>query len=180
MTANIPTLRQDLQQNYFALLGLAPAYDLDGADVAKCYYALQKTVHPDRFAHDSAQAQRMAAQQAAFVNAAYETLRSPLKRALYLLELAGVAQTPETTTHDTAFLMQQMQLRERLEDGTKNLPALDALFAEVQAGIDTQMREFAQAWQTQNWPIASSAVNKLQFMSKLAQEIDDKQARLLD
>jgi molecular chaperone HscB len=47
----------------------------------------------------------------------YQRLKDPLKRAAYLCELAGVpVQSESNTAMPTAFLMQQMQWREALEE----------------------------------------------------------------
>jgi molecular chaperone HscB len=51
------------------------------------------------------------------VNEAYQTLSSPLKRALYLMELSGFQLDPELSAKvPLAFLEQQMAWRERLDE----------------------------------------------------------------
>ena len=51
------------------------------------------------------------------MNEAYRTLKSPVQRARHLLELHGVDVAFETNTAmPTEFLMQQMELREALEE----------------------------------------------------------------
>lgn len=170
----------DALQDYFSLFGLAPSCEVDLADLAVRYRHLQQAVHPDRFMRDCDRSQRLAQQQAAQVNAAYNTLKSPLKRAQYLLELAGQQRAPETTLHDSAFLFEQMELRERLDESAKNIDALDALLVDVNKAIQDYEQSFAAVWQSKNWQQAQLLVDKLQFATKLAHEIDDRQARLLD
>lgn len=173
-----PTL--DLQENFFAVFGLRPGPDIDLAGLSATYRSLQQQVHPDRFTRECDRTQRLAQQQAALVNTAYNTLKSPLARAQYLLELAGQHREPETTLRDPAFLMEQMALRERLDESAGDMRALDTLLADVMAARDSYWLAFAGAWQAQDWPQAQLQVDKLQFASKLAQEIDERQARLLD
>jgi len=48
---------------------------------------LQQEFHPDRFASKGDVDKRLAVQTASLINQAYDTLKSPLKRAQYLLEL---------------------------------------------------------------------------------------------
>ncbi len=56
-------------------------------------------------------------QWATQANEAYRTLKSPLKRAAYLCERAGVPIDAESNTSMPAeFLMQQLQWREALDD----------------------------------------------------------------
>lgn len=170
----------DWQQDYFSLFGLEPTCEPDLVDLAARYRQLQQSVHPDRFMRECDRSQRLAQQQASQVNSAYNTLKSPLLRAQYLLELAGQHRTPETTLHDPGFLLQQMELRERLEASENNLAALDALLSAVNLAREADWQLFVAAWQACDWKQAQLQVDKLQFASKLVQEIDERQARLLD
>jgi molecular chaperone HscB len=137
-------------------------------------------VHPDRFTRECERTRRLAQQQAALVNTAYNTLKLRLSRAQYLLELAGQHRDPETTLHDPGFLMQQMALRERLDESSGDIDALDGLLADVNASKEDAWHVFAGAWRDGNWKLAQLQVDKLQFASKLANDIDERQARLLD
>ena len=103
-----------LKQNYFELFGLEPGFEVDLSAIAESYRELQRAVHPDRFASASDQERLLSVQQAAHVNEAYQTLKSPLLRARYLLELQGIALNDTDTTMDPMFLMEQMELRESL------------------------------------------------------------------
>lgn len=170
----------DPRQDYFSIFGLEPSCEIDLADLAVRYRQLQQAVHPDRFMRECERSQRLAQQQAAQVNAAYNTLKSPLTRAQYLLELAGQQRAPEITLHDPAFLFQQMELRERLDESAKDIHALDLLLTDVKKTICDYEQSFAAAWQAADWLQAQMMVDKLQFATKLAHEIDDRQARLLD
>ena len=68
------------------------------------------------------------------INTAYRTLRDPLLRAAYLCELHGVAvQAESNTAMPTAFLMQQMEWREQLDDARTDPVALRQLLADVDA-----------------------------------------------
>ncbi|MQK16796.1 Fe-S protein assembly co-chaperone HscB, partial [Escherichia coli] len=60
--------------------------------------------------------QRLALEQSARLNEAYQTLRSAPRRALYLLALSGRELPLEVTVQDPEFLFQQMRWREELED----------------------------------------------------------------
>lgn len=170
----------DPRQDYFSIFGLEPSCEIDLADLAVRYRQLQQAVHPDRFMRECERSQRLAQQQAAQVNAAYNTLKSPLTRAQYLLELAGQQRAPEITLHDPAFLFQQMELRERLDESARDVQALDGLLGDVKKSIQDYEKSFSISWAESDWPQAQVMVDKLQFATKLAHEIDDRQARLLD
>lgn len=170
----------DTRQDYFSIFGLEPACEINLAALADSYRQLQQAVHPDRFMRECDRSQRLAQQQAAQVNAAYNTLRSPLLRAQYLLELAGKQRAAETTLQDSGFLMEQMILRERLEDSSHDIEALNALLVDVNRSLEKYQQSFASAWRDKDWILAQLCVDKMQFASKLVHEIDDRQARLLD
>src|SRR5882672_9776141 len=79
---------------------------------------------PARFAVDAAALdaeRRVSMQLATRVNEAYQTLKSPLRRAVYILQLRGVDPEFETNTAmPPEFLMEQMSWRERIEAGSED------------------------------------------------------------
>ncbi|WP_241153293.1 co-chaperone HscB, partial [Pseudomonas viridiflava] len=95
---------------------LKPDFQLDLDQLATRYRELARGVHPDRFADASEREQRTALERSASLNEAYQTLKSPPKRARYLLAMNGNEVPLEVTVHDPDFLLQQMQWREELED----------------------------------------------------------------
>lgn len=107
------------------------------------------------------------------VNEAYRTLKSPVQRAKYLLELNGVDVGFETNTampHD--FLMQQMELREKLEDA-KQGSDLDF----ISRGLSVARREIENRIQEdidvkRDYVAARDRVRKLMFLEKFGEEID--------
>ncbi len=170
-------------QNYFEVFGLPVSFKVDVADLASRYRDVQKKMHPDKFAHATDREQRLAVQFAAFVNTAYETLKSPVKRAYYLLELRGLVAESHTTTSDTMFLMQQIELREALSD-VKNAAdpeqALDALTVEVSQLLNSQAEVFAQKLEESDLPEAQVIAHRMQFLTKLSIEIEQLEAELFD
>ena len=79
-----------LNADFFTLLGVPKRFELDQAALDERFRELQREAHPDRIAAADDAARRASMMLAAQINEAYQTLRSPLKRATYLLELAGV------------------------------------------------------------------------------------------
>ena len=126
--------------NYFQLFNLPVSLNLDKAQLSRAYQTLQQLTHPDKFASGSDQEKRIALQKNAQVNDAYSTLKHPLSRAQHILALRGIVIDGEQhTMQDTAFLMQQMELREALEDAKQNEDALikfsDELTLEIKQKI---------------------------------------------
>uniref|UniRef100_UPI0032B262A3 Fe-S protein assembly co-chaperone HscB n=1 Tax=uncultured Aquincola sp. TaxID=886556 RepID=UPI0032B262A3 len=107
----------NLADDDFTLFGLPQRYALDRADLDQRWRELQAKVHPDRFAAEGGAAQRVAMQWSVRVNEAYGRLKNPLQRAAYLCELRGAPINAENNTAmPAAFLMQQMEWREALDD----------------------------------------------------------------
>jgi molecular chaperone HscB len=166
----------DFSQDYFALFGLPPRYRFDAARLDAAYRALQTQVHPDRFAAAGEGERRLALQSSARVNEAYRALKDPVGRAQYLLSLHGVDATTET---DTAlpldFLERQLERREAVEDAriARDSTRLQALLAEVRAEIAALEPALADTLDArQSWESARASVRELQFLSKLAADID--------
>jgi len=175
----------DLTKNYFDLFGLPVEYQLDKNGLSERYRELQRVVHPDRFASAPDQEQRLALQQATLVNEAFETLRDPLRRAVYMLQLQGVDTDQETaTTRDTAFLMQQMELREALAElRTSDNPEarLDKLIRDISQMIEAQVAQLAVQLETaspEQLEAARESVSKMQFLNKLYNEAEAIEAEL--
>ncbi len=165
----------DFKQSFFQLFGLEQSFALSLSVLEQGYRALQLQVHPDQAAHLSDSAQRVALQQATFVNEAYQTLRSPLRRARYLLKLNDVDTQEETNTAmPLDFLMAQMDWREAVIDAqqARDVAALEELEARMQT--ETQALEAQVAIKIdseKDYPTAAELVRKLRFMEKLAEEI---------
>lgn len=122
-----------LSDDDFTLFGLPQRHAVDATALATQWRALQAQVHPDRFASEGAAAQRLAMQWAVRVNAAYQRLKDPLKRAAYLCELRGAPIDAENNTAmPGAFLMQQMAWREALDEA-RTADAVEALDDDVAA-----------------------------------------------
>ena len=174
-----------LKQNYFELFGLEPGFEIDLSTIAERYRDLQRAVHPDRFANASDQERLLSVQQAAHVNEAYQTLKSPLLRARYLLELQGIALNDTDTTMDPMFLMEQIELRESLAA----VPGLSDPFAALMAlrdTIDAKDKSFisslSEAFTSGDEAALQGArdtVRKMQFMEKLLSEVEELEEELV-
>ena len=105
----------DFSSNFFDIFSIPVAWDIDINGLGIRYRALQQEFHPDRYATKTDVEKRLAVQSASLINQAFDTLKSPLKRAQYLLELNSVDANQEAhITTDAGFLMQQIELREAL------------------------------------------------------------------
>ena len=160
--------------SHFELFGLEPAFGLDTAALERAYREIQSQVHPDRFAHAGDAERRASLQWTTRVNEAFQVLKNPVSRARYLLELQGVDVAFETNTAmPPEFLMQQMELRETLEDA-KDAKALDELRRNLSSERRSLEAQIAQAIDAEkNYKGAADLVRKLQFLHRFDEEIDE-------
>lgn len=171
------TFPLDFSQTYFDLFDLPATYALDRERLDSAYRELQSRVHPDRFASKPEAEQRVAMQWATRVNEAYQTLKHPILRGVYMLKLEGIDPMAATNTSIApAFLMQQMEWREAIADSCRaqDVAALDRLHAELKYVYKTVDAELATLLDgDKDLNAASDAVRKLRFMDKLIAEIGD-------
>ena len=162
-----------LDDDDFTLFGLPERQALDRADLDARWRQLQAEVHPDRFAGEGPAAQRIAMQWAVRVNEAYQRLKDPLRRAAYLCERRGAPiRAHDNTAMPAAFLMQQMQWREALEEAA-GAAAVERLEAEVVAAERTMLDEVARLLDDQGDAAAAAAeVRALMFVDRFRQDIE--------
>jgi molecular chaperone HscB len=162
-----------LMQSHFELFGLPPAFAVETDALERSYREIQSKVHPDRFAHAGDAERRASLQWTTRVNEAFQILKNPVKRAQHLLELHGVDVAFETNTAmPPDFLMQQMELRETLEEA-KDAPALDALRKDLLTQKSSLVHQIGALIDGEHdYKGAAGLVRKLQFLDRLDEEID--------
>jgi len=167
--------------DYFRFFGLNQQFKLDLPALDQAYLAIQKEVHPDRHARGSETEQRLAMQMATLANTAFQTLKNPIQRGLYLCQLHGVDAKLETNTAmPAAFLMKQMEWRENLDEQAEDLPALEAMMIEVEQSKADILVEITQAIDgAKNYVRAAELLRGLLFIDKFAIELDDAIAALI-
>lgn len=166
--------------DYFRFFGLNQQFNIDLSALDQAYLAIQREVHPDRHARGSNTEQRLAMQMATFANTAFQTLKNPIQRGLYLCKLHGVDAKLETNTAmPAAFLMKQMEWRESLDEQAEDLRDLEVLMDEVDQAKQETIAEVVQAIDAaKNYERAAELLRGLLFIDKFAIELDDAIAAL--
>ena len=75
--------------DFFQVLGLKRAFQVDLAALEREFHRLSRKVHPDRFARAGEIEREWSLADTALLNDAYRTLKDPLSRTEYLLKLEG-------------------------------------------------------------------------------------------
>jgi len=160
-------------KNHFELFGLAPAYALDLEHLDSAYRDIQSRIHPDRYASAGDAERRASMELTTRVNEAYRTLKSPVQRGRYVLELNGVDTGFETNTAmPPEFLMEQIELREKLEEA-RDAATLDVIRKDLvtaRKALELRIVECIDA--KRDYESAKEPVRKLMFLEKFGDEID--------
>lgn len=172
----------DLKQDYFALFGLNLSFDIDTRKLHSEQQRLQSTFHPDRFVNASEQDRRLSVQQAAWINQAYETLSNPVKRARYMLQVSGLDMSDESkTTSDTEFLMEQISIREELDECHTNASPIDCcekISSKLRLKNQEYSNEFESCFDRGELNAARQASRKMQFIQRVLDQLMEFQFEL--
>ena len=161
--------------NFFTLLQLPEAFVIDLETLHQNYQSIQKNIHPDRFATFDDEAKLESIKKTAQVNDAYQTLKSPIRRAEYLLQLKGINIHDEKyTAVPQDFLMQQMEWREELETHKLDKVALEKLAQNIQKNKNDMMNQLPSFFDDKNHlNDAIRVTRELNFIEKIEQHIND-------
>ncbi len=165
----------NLQSTDFELFQLPVQFAQPRALIDTRWKELQREAHPDKFAAQGVAAQRLAMQWSVRINEAYQRLKDPLKRASYLCELHGAHINAENNTAmPPAFLIQQMEWRDALEDAI-TLAQLEAIAEETRVAEQAQLAVIAQALDVEQDPAkAANEVRRLMFIQRFGTEVDSR------
>ncbi|MBF0285509.1 MAG: Fe-S protein assembly co-chaperone HscB [Magnetococcales bacterium] len=178
------------EEDFFHVFGLDHLFDVDATVLEQVYQERQRQLHPDRFAGRPETERRFSVEQAAQINAAYQTLRSPFTRAAYLLKLAGrPASGDGGSIKDPAFLMEIMELREELdaidphsrgaEERLRRMRKAmeDRMSGEISA-IGAAFRDYFAEGDPQRLNDAGKRVERLNYYRRYLEELDRKEEEL--
>jgi len=170
-------MTHERQQDYFDMFGLPARFSLDDEQLGRAYRDLQTVVHPDRFVNASDAERRVSMQQATQVNEAYQTLKDPVRRAVYLLRRQGIDPELDTNTAMPAsFLMEQMEWREAIEaaSGSADASELDQLSSRLGNELGRMYAEVGQQIDERgDFAGAAETIRKLMFLEKVSAQIGD-------
>lgn len=176
-------------QTHFELFELPVSFELDLQDLSQRYRELQRAVHPDKFANASDYERRLSVEKAAVINDAYQALKSPQRRARYMLELQSVSFDDEKDIAlDPAFLMEQIELRESLAELPQQddpLTSLNQIMADIKERISAVLNDIAGQLTSEELDdkqknSVKQLIHKMQFLNKLQQEAEYQEENLLD
>jgi molecular chaperone HscB len=165
------------QADHFVRLGFPVDYAVDTVLLDRRYFERQRLLHPDRFVTRAPRERALSQQQATAINGAYETLKDPLRRADYLLQLAHDRGNPDgcNVVNDPELLTEAMEMREALAEASSP-EEIGSLERRAAADVELCMNELADAFAGGDLDAASRLAIRLKYLRKLA---DDCRARRL-
>jgi molecular chaperone HscB len=149
---NCGKVQRPRRADWFAFFGLPRKLHINVPALEKEFYRLSRKLHPDVYARASAEEQEWSLEKTSQLNDAYRTLKDPVLRTQYLLELEGV-RLEEQSSEATAQARQSGEAKkqavppELLEEVFELNMQLQELRAARQMGDDTEdtARELQQA-----------------------------------
>jgi molecular chaperone HscB len=105
--------------DYFGFFGLPRRLKIDVADLEQRFRTLSRQFHPDYFYNAEPAERRASLERSSYLNDAYRTLRQPISRVEYLLQLEGLAaRGPEEAAQQVppALLEEVFALNEELDE----------------------------------------------------------------
>lgn len=162
----------------FTRLGLHRDFVVDRALLDRQYAGFRQRVGPDRFAERSLRERDLARQQAGALEEAYETLRDPVKRAVYLLRTLGRhVDVAAAGGDDPALLGEVAELAEALADAD-SAETVDRLADRVDAEAERCQQLMAEAFAVDELDLVATLVVRLHHLEALGVEAAAAKSRL--
>ncbi len=133
--------------DYFTCLGFPRRLSVDLQQLEAKFYQLSRAFHPDFYQAKSQQEQAISLSNAATLNTAYRTLRDPIQRAEYLLDLEAGSVKEIRTSPPGDLFEQILELQETLDEyretdrGSAQAQELRARLVQERAALEQRQRD---------------------------------------
>jgi molecular chaperone HscB len=162
--------------DYFEVFGLPRILGIDPAALEKTFHELSRKYHPDYFSTASPSEKTQAVRMTALINDAYRTLRHPVRRVEYLLNLYGLKSDGSKVPQE--LLMEVFEINEQLEEvkagraSIEEIDSLRALIKEKRERFDAELRQASLDWDELVKSGASEGKQK-EHLAKLAEILSE-------
>ncbi len=161
--------------DHFARLGVPVSFDIAVPAFERRYFELQRRMHPDRFAARLPKEREYSLQHAANLNDALQTLKSPVRRAEYLLALKGqpMRGSGHETVDDQEILVHAMEMREALAEATTPAAA-DAVVADARGQAERVTKDLGVAFAANDLVAATRLTLRLKYLDKFVEDARER------
>ncbi len=162
-------------RDYFSLFGIQQGFDIDVSQLEKKYFALQREFHPDKYAKKPEKERIAALQLSTDINAGFNVLKSPLKRAEYILKLNNLDVNAETggVKPSQELLAEMLEMRENLFEGGGEK---ESLKKNTEKDIDKCIGELKKSFEEERFQEAAQLAIRLKYLTKFIEEIKNAAA----
>lgn len=164
----------NINQDYFCLFGVEKSYYPNMDEVQINYRKLQRQFHPDKFVSATAQEKLLAMQMTSLINDGLRIMKDQVARAEYLLKISGAEPQDESKTmQDLAFLQQQIELREQLDELQSDESKINQFVDNMEKEILKIGKSFAEKIKQDN-EASQILLQHLKFYHRLKQQAELK------
>jgi molecular chaperone HscB len=161
-------------EDYFSFFGYSNRQlNIDNADLERKFYSFSRQFHPDFFQQSSDLEKEASLEKSSLLNDAYRTLKDPVKRAEYIIQLEGAelgkAQAPPDLLAEMFELNEQLEeFRDAKRDGDDTGAVKDSLgetlsgLEERQSDLITQLQDLFKTWD------ATSQYNRQSLLKQMS------------
>jgi len=157
--------------DHFTRLGLEHRFDIEAEALTRQHTGFSRALDPERFAARGARQQANARAQADALDEAYETLRDPVHRARYLLDLSGAPHPGGDAADDDEVAELSAQL-----DAAQDAAAIDRLANDLGQRVESCIKYLAIAFRNGQTDNAARILARLEQLEALCAEARRRRA----
>jgi len=137
--------------NYFDLFEIPIQLNVNKSALPARYIELSKKYHPDYFVKETEDVQQEALERSAMLNKAFKTFQDPDETIKYVLQLKGLLEEEEKYSLPADFLMEVMQINEKIMDGDSAdvKPKVDNLEKEIYEPVQEIVEHYKEGVTTE-------------------------------
>ena len=164
--------------DYFAIFGLPRKLWIETSAFEQKFLQMSWKLHPDNFVNASEPERELSLKRSSELNDAYRTLRDPVVRVEYLLEIEGARKEGEHKQQAPPELLEEVfelnesldELREARQSGGNlatlkaRLEAAEKNFQEKLGEVDAQLQAVAREWDA---ALEADAAERKEVMARL-------------
>lgn len=145
------------------------SFDIDDNQLENSYLKLQKLLHPDLYINKTEIEKNFAFKHSLLLNQSYETLKSPLKRSEYILNLNDIQVNnnhKQAIKPSPELLHDIFELQNDIEEAT-NQQDQEHIMKQISNDKNETYNALATSFKQKDYLTAAHLTIKLQFLEKL-------------
>ncbi|XP_019874738.2 iron-sulfur cluster co-chaperone protein HscB [Aethina tumida] len=162
----------EVKDNYFKVFEIEERYDVDLKNLRNKYRNMQSVLHPDKFSTKTDEEKHISEEYSSLINKAYNSLLTPIARAVHLLNIKGGKIDEEQKIEDPAFLMEIMEINEQIDEA-ETPDDIRKLNEQNQKVMSELGDKIAQCFNSNNLNGAKDFIIKLKYFTSINNRISN-------